>query len=262
MSSAAPIIQESASAAPANRTDSENISLAAALSAYQAAALNALLAGVSPEHIIAAAQEAVPAGKLAIVSSFGAESAVLLAAAAAVDKELPVLLIDTGYLFSETLTYRDQLEQQLALADVRAVKPDEAILAVEDADGDLYAREPDACCNLRKVRPLSRALAGFAAWANGRKRFQGGGRAVIPLVEADGPRLKFNPLAALSAEEIAIRFRRLGLPFHPLAKYGFRSIGCMPCTTRTADGEDPRAGRWRGRGKVECGIHLPEALKA
>jgi phosphoadenosine phosphosulfate reductase len=220
-----------------------------------------LLAGASPEEIIAAAQEAVAPGRLALVSSFGSEAAVLLAAAAKVDTAIPVLLIDTGHLFPETLSYRDQLQILLGLADVRAIRPDGAELAAEDVDGDLYARDPNACCALRKVRPLARALAGFDGWLNGRKRFQGGDRAAIPLVEADGPRLKFNPLAALRPEEVAERFSGLNLPPHPLVKYGFRSIGCMPCTTATRPGEDPRAGRWRGRGKVECGIHLDGLLK-
>ena len=224
--------------------------------------LNALLQDASPEEIMATARQAVAPGRLAIVSSFGAESAVMLAVAASVDPGLPVLLIDTGYIFPETLRYRETLEQRLGLTDVRAIRPDGEELTAEDADGDLYSRDPDACCALRKVRPLARALANFDGWANGRKRFQASSRTAIPVVEADGPRLKFNPLALLAPDEIAARFRQLDLPPHPLEKFGFRSIGCMPCTTRTAPGEDPRAGRWRGRGKVECGIHTALALKA
>jgi phosphoadenosine phosphosulfate reductase len=233
-----------------------NLRIAPALVERQAAALNVLLSGARPEDIIAAAQEAVCPGRLAIVSSFGTESAVLLAAAAAVDPAIPVLLIDTGHLFPETLAYRDQLQKLLGLRDIRAIRPDGSELAAEDAEGDLYSRDPDVCCALRKVRPLTRALGGFDAWVNGRKRFQGGERAAIPIVEAEGTRLKFNPLAALTPEAIAARFHQASLPPHPLEKHGFRSIGCMPCTTRTVPGEDARAGRWRGRGKIECGIHL------
>jgi phosphoadenosine phosphosulfate reductase len=226
------------------------------------AALNALLHDASPEEILAAACDTAGPGRLAVVSSFGTESAVMLAAAAAVDPAIPVLLIDTGYLFPETLAYRDMLRDRLGLRDVRAIRPDGEELAAEDAEGDLYARDPDSCCALRKVRPLAKALAGFEGWANGRKRFQGAARTSIPIAEADGPRLKVNPLALLSPEEIAQRFRALDLPPHPLEKFGFRSIGCMPCTTATRPGEDPRAGRWRGRGKVECGIHTGLAAKA
>jgi phosphoadenosine phosphosulfate reductase len=233
----------------------EATAAAADLVSADAADLNRLLQGASPEQIIGAARDTLAPGRLAVVSSFGTESAVMLAATAAVDPALPVLLIDTGYLFPETLAYRDALQQRLGLTQVRAIGPDGDELAAEDPEGDLYSRNPDACCALRKVRPLARALAGFDGWANGRKRFQGAARTAIPVVEADGPRLKFNPLALLAPEEITERFRDLGLPPHPLEKFGFRSIGCMPCTTATRPGEDPRAGRWRGRGKVECGIH-------
>jgi phosphoadenosine phosphosulfate reductase len=232
------------------------------LTRWQASALDILLMGATPEEIIAAAQEAVRPRRLAVVSSFGTESGVLLAAAAAVDPSIPVLLIDTGYLFPETLAYRDQLAGQLGLTDIRSIAPDAAELAAQDAEGELNMSDPDACCALRKVRPLARALAGFDGWINGRKRFQGGDRTAIPTVEAEGPRLKFNPLASLGPDAFAARFRAAGLPPHPLEKHGFRSIGCMPCTSATRPGEDPRAGRWRGRGKRECGIHLGASLKA
>jgi phosphoadenosine phosphosulfate reductase len=217
--------------------------------------LNTSLAHASPEDIVATAADAATAGRFAIVSSFGAESAILLAAAAQVDRSIPVLMIDTGYLFPETLAYRDLLQERLGLSDMRALTPDALEAETEDPEGDLFTRDTDACCALRKVRPLSRALEGFDVWANGRKRYQGASRADIPVVEADGSRLKFNPLALLGRSEVVERFRKLGLPLHPLEKFGYASIGCMPCTSRVAPGEDPRAGRWRGEGKVECGLH-------
>ncbi len=235
--------------------DDTVISLAEARVERRAAALNAELANAAPEDILRAAIREVGRDRFAIVSSFGTEAAILLAAAAAVDPDIPVLLLDTGYLFPETLAYRDTLRDRLGLTGIREILPDAAEAAAEDPEGDLYIRDPDACCGLRKVRPLARALEGFYAWANGRKRYQGETRAAIPIVEADGQRLKFNPLAALSREEIGARFAGLGLPPHPLEKFGFASIGCMPCTTRVKPGEDPRAGRWRGRGKIECGLH-------
>lgn len=231
------------------------IDLAPVFAAKQAAALNLLLADASPEEIISAALGAVDHGRFAIVSSFGTESAVLLAAAASVDKTIPVLLVDTGYLFPETLAYRDLLQARLGLTDIRSSYPDADEILAEDPDGDLFQRDPDGCCELRKVRPLGTALNGFDAWANGRKRYQGADRAAIPIVEGDQQRLKFNPLASLSRGDIVMRFRGLDLPAHPLEKHGFASIGCMPCTSRVLPGEDARAGRWRGRGKVECGIH-------
>jgi phosphoadenosine phosphosulfate reductase len=147
------------------------------------------------------------------------------------------------------------LQERLGLTDLRTLTPDTTETGAQDKDGDLFLRDTDACCALRKVRPLSAGLDGFHAWANGRKRYQADTRNAIPVVEADGARLKFNPLARLSRGEVVEKFRALGLPYHPLEKHGFASIGCMPCTTRVAPGEDPRAGRWRGRGKVECGLH-------
>lgn len=219
------------------------------------AALNASVTDASPEDITRAALATVGRGRYAIVSSFGTESAVMLAATAAVDPGIPVLLLNTGYLFPETIEYRDLLVARLGLTDVRDILPDATETAAEDPEGALFVENPDACCALRKVRPLARVLNGFDAWGNGRKRYQGGERASIPVVEADGARLKFNPLANLSREEVMQRFAALDLPQHPLERLGFTSIGCMPCTSRVKPGEDPRAGRWRGRGKVECGLH-------
>ncbi|MBX2806782.1 MAG: phosphoadenylyl-sulfate reductase [Hyphomicrobiales bacterium] len=227
--------------------------------AEKAVELNAGLSGLGPSGIIAAALKQVDPGRFAIVSSFGTESAVLLAAAAEVDRSIPVLMIDTGYLFPETLAYRDQLQELLGMTDFRILVPDAQETQEQDPEGDLFTSDPDACCELRKVRPLGRALDGFDAWANGRKRYQSSSRADIPVVELDGDRLKFNPLAGQSRGDIVERFRALGLPYHPLEKFGFASIGCMPCTSRVALGEDPRAGRWRGRGKLECGIHIAAA---
>jgi phosphoadenosine phosphosulfate reductase len=174
---------------------------------------------------------------------------------AEVDPAIPVIFLDTGWLFEETLAYRDLLIARLGLSDVRSIKPAEETLSREDPDRDLWFSDPDACCRIRKVEPLARALAPFAGWINGRKRFQGGSRATIPVVEQDGARLKFNPFANLAREDIDAIFAGAGLPPHPLLAKGFLSVGCMPCTSRTAEGEDARAGRWRGRAKTECGIH-------
>jgi phosphoadenosine phosphosulfate reductase len=224
--------------------------------AQLAARLDAALADAAPHAVIEAALAAVGRERLALVSSFGTESAALLKIAADVDAAIPVLFIDTGWLFAETLAYRDTLVAQLGLRDVRTIAPDDTTLAHDDAARELWFSDPDACCGLRKVAPLERALAPFGAWLNGRKRFQGGDRAAIPVVEPDGERLKFNPLANASANDLRALFVDAKLPQHPLVASGFTSIGCMPCTSRTSPGEDPRAGRWRDRGKTECGIHV------
>ena len=223
-----------------------------------AAALDDVLSHASPAEVIAAALKIVGRERLALVSSFGAESAALLKVMADVDPGIPVVFLDTGWLFQETLDYRDALIKRLGLTDVRSIRPLEELLSREDPDKELWFSEPDACCRIRKVEPLARALKPFAAWINGRKRFQGGARAEIPVVEQDGARLKFNPFAHASREEIDAIYNFADLPPHPLVAKGFLSVGCMPCTSRTSPDEDTRAGRWRGRPKTECGIHTTQ----
>ncbi|WP_239002881.1 phosphoadenylyl-sulfate reductase [Rhodovastum atsumiense] len=200
-------------------------------------------------------------GHIAVVSSFGAESALLLALVAGIDPGLPVLFLDTGKHFPETLAYRTQLVARLGLTDLRVVQPDAAALARIDPDGTLHRFIPDDCCALRKVAPLEHALAPFDAWISGRKRYQSAGRAVLPLREEVDGRVKLNPLAEWSAAEIAAEIRRRDLPAHPLVARGFPSIGCAPCTRAVGPGEDVRAGRWAGSGKTECGIHRSPASR-
>jgi phosphoadenosine phosphosulfate reductase len=220
-----------------------------------AEALDRALREAAPAEVIAQALKTVGREKLALVSSFGTESAALLKVTADVDAAIPVIFLDTGWLFEETLAYRDTLIATLGLKDVRSIKPLDETLSREDPDRDLWFSDPDACCRIRKVEPLARALKPFSAWINGRKKFQGGVRAEIPVVEEDGARLKFNPFANVSREAIEAIYARAKLPQHPLVASGFRSVGCMPCTSRSAEGEDARAGRWRGQAKTECGIH-------
>jgi len=220
-----------------------------------AAELDHVLRNATPAEVIEAALSVVGREHLGLVSSFGTESAALLKVMADVDPAIPVIFLDTGWLFEETLAYRDTLIATLGLRDVRSVKPDEEALRREDQNRELWFSDPDACCRIRKVEPLKRALAPFKAWINGRKRFQGGVRAAIAVVEDDGIRLKYNPFANVSREQIQTIYTQAKLPPHPLAASGFLSVGCMPCTTRTSPDEDARAGRWRGRAKTECGIH-------
>lgn len=193
---------------------------------------------------------------IALVSSFGAESAVLLHLVSQVKPCIPVIFLDTGRHFPATLDYVDTLEQCLGLTVLR-VGPNASLVASEDPDQSLAKRDPDMCCNLRKTFPLADALAGFDAWISGRKRFQATSRAAIPVFERDGDKIKLNPLALWSKAEVDAYRARHALPAHPLEQFGFLSIGCEPCTRAVAEGEDPRAGRWAHvPDKQECGIHL------
>jgi phosphoadenosine phosphosulfate reductase len=195
-------------------------------------------------------------GGIALLSSFGSESALLLDMVARIDPAVTVIFLDTGKLFGETLRYRDRLVKQLGLTDLRIVRPAPSAIAAQDADGGLWSDDPDACCALRKVAPLRPALAGFAAWISGRKRYQGGRRESLEPIEAADGRIKVNPLAGWSRARIEAAMAERGLPPHPLEADGFLSIGCMPCTARVRPGGDHRSGRWTGRDKTECGIHL------
>jgi phosphoadenosine phosphosulfate reductase len=196
------------------------------------------------------------AGKTAMVSSFGAESAVLLKLVAEIDPNTPILFLNTGKLFGETLRYRDRLQDTLGLGDVRTLAPSLAAREANDADGTLWSRDTDACCNFRKVIPLAKALEPFAAQITGRKRFQTRERAGMQPVEYFEGRYRFNPLWQWTQAELEAYTETHNLPRHPLVEDGYPSIGCMPCTRRVQAGEDYRAGRWSGLDKDECGIHV------
>jgi phosphoadenosine phosphosulfate reductase len=224
----------------------------------EAAGLTARYAGLDGPELLRVLITCEYFGRIAVVSSFGAESAAILAMVAEIDRRTPVLFLDTGKLFGETLRYRDRLVDHLDLSDVRTISPDPVKLSAADPNSMLWSGDPDACCALRKVEPLGRALGGFAAWISGRKRYHGGARAALPVFETDAQgRVKVNPLAGWSRAKVVEELLRRGLPRHPLEAQGYLSIGCYTCTDRVGPGEDLRAGRWRGLGKTECGIHAP-----
>ena len=194
-------------------------------------------------------------GRVTLVSSFGAESVLLLALVAEIDPATPVLFLETDRHFPETLAYRAAVAHRLGLTDVRDLRPAPVEAADADPTGELWYYDPDACCALRKVRPLERALAGFEAWVTGRKRHQAMTRERLSFIELDGGRIKLNPLADWDRDRIEAEITRRGLSRHPLVARGYKSIGCATCTRAVGAGEDERAGRWAGLRKVECGIH-------
>ena len=222
-----------------------------------AAALDSCWAGIDTQTMLRGVLADPPFSALALVSSFGAESAVLLHMVAEIDKAVPLIFINTQKIFGETLAYRDELAERLGFTDMRVYRPEPYLLAQKDATSLRWSYDPDGCCDLRKVEPLRRALGPFDAWISGRKCFQGRTRKALPRFEEDEGRLKINPLADWDKPRVDAYFAEHKLPRHPLEAQGYPSIGCAPCTSQVRNGEDPRAGRWRGWDKTECGIHDP-----
>ncbi len=222
-----------------------------------AAEINARFAGVETTEVLRCLFGDPPYDEIALVSSFGAESAVLLHMVSQIDKSVPLIFVNTQKIFGETLAYRDELAERLGFTDMRVYRPDPYLLAQKDATSLRWSYDPDGCCDLRKVEPLRRALAPFDAWISGRKGFQGKTRSALPRFEEDEGRLKINPLADWDKASLDAYFEEHKLPRHPLEAQGYPSIGCAPCTSQVQIGEDPRAGRWRGWDKTECGIHDP-----
>ncbi|RLQ86925.1 phosphoadenylyl-sulfate reductase [Notoacmeibacter ruber] len=194
-------------------------------------------------------------GAIGTVSSFGADSAALLKLIADVDPATPVMFLDTGQHFGETMAYRDDLSADLGLTNLQIVHPKAEMLSRLDPANDLYKTDTDQCCDIRKVEPMARAVAPFDAWFTGRKRYQSAQRAEMPVFEAVGPRIRINPLARWTTEDQANFMRQNDLRENPLIAFGYLSIGCFPCTQPSTDG-DERSGRWAGQAKTECGIHL------
>lgn len=236
----------------------DRIDVAPRFTAADVAALNARFEGVPTAQMVNAVLQEKLLGKVALVSSFGAESAVLIHLVVQAGSDTDILFLDTGKHFAETLAYRDTLASHLGFTPVN-LHPDPAILAARDETGLRWSYDPDGCCDIRKVEPLETALAAYDASITGRKGFQSGTRSGLPRFELDGGtgRIKWNPLANWAKAELDGYFESHALPRHPLEAQGYLSIGCAPCTSKVAPGEDPRSGRWKGWDKVECGIHVP-----
>ena len=207
------------------------------------------LDGAHPVDIVRWAHERHGDG-LVVTTSFG--DAILAHVAASAVPGIEIVLLDTQYLFAETIWYAERLQRQFDL-NLRIVRPDPSVVA-----DDLWMRDTDACCRLRKVEPLERVLAGKTAWVTGLRRSDSESRRATPVVSWDIGRsvVKVNPLAAMSDDDVALYAHLFDLPANPLTERGYPSIGCGPCTRPAGPGEDSRAGRWSGSGKTECGLHL------
>lgn len=231
---------------------------------HDAVRLNRMFRGSSTQEMLESVIRDNLAGEIALVSSFGAESAVLLHLVAQVDPGVPVLFLETGKHFPETLAYRDELVERIGLKNLVNLYPCLGELEARDETGLRWSYDPDGCCEIRKVKPLARALAGYDATLTGRKAFQASTRAHLPRFEIDTSdtqgRLKINPLIDWDASQIEGYMIQHDLPRHPLVAQGYPSIGCSPCTSMVAPGEDPRSGRWKGWDKTECGIHTDGAV--
>src|SRR5688572_11836954 len=218
-------------------------------------ALNARFAGVDAAAMLRELFAEGTLGKVAVVSSFGTESAVLLHLVASADPTIPVIFVDTQKMFPETLDYRETLTERFGLVNSSVIQPDAAVLLAKDENGLRWSWDPDGCCAIRKVEPLKRAKRGLDAWISGRKAFQSVTRQNLPRFEIEDGRLKINPLGDWTKDDLDAYFAEYDLPHHPLVAQGYISVGCQPCTSTVAPGEDPRAGRLRGWDKTECGIH-------
>lgn len=218
---------------------------------------NLILDSAAPEEILHWAWKNF-APDLVASSSFQIQSLPLLHMLSLTVPDIPILFIDTGFHFKETLRFRDRLAAKFNL-NLEIVKPDWDTDDFLKNYGDLYRTQPDTCCFLNKTEPLQQALNGKKAWISGIRRDQTASRTKSPIISHHPFRslYKINPMAKWSHQEINDYIKKHNLPSHPLGNYGFLSIGCYPCTTPVQNGEDPRAGRWRGFAKNECGIHFP-----
>jgi phosphoadenosine phosphosulfate reductase len=185
------------------------------------------------------------------------QDAVLVEMAAKVHPGVDVLFLDTGYHFAETIGTRDAVEQVYGV-NVVNVRPENTVAEQDTLLGkDLFARDPGACCRMRKVEPLGKALSGYSAWVTGIRRVEAPTRANAPLISFDEAfgLVKINPLAAWSDDDMQRYIDANGVLVNPLVDEGYPSIGCAPCTAKPVDGADPRSGRWQGLAKTECGLH-------
>lgn len=228
--------------------------------------LETMYGAMQPKLLLHTAIKEEFRNEIALFSSFGADSALLISLVAEIDPSTPILFLETEKHFPETLEYVEQLKTRLGLTDIRFLHPQPELVEKTDPKGDLWSFMPNRCCWMRKVEPLNRAVKemGIRALITGRKRYQTKEREGMTYFQLDDEGIfRINPLAYYEKAELKAEFEKRGLPQHPLVAKGYKSIGCAPCTLPVSEGQDERAGRWAhtanketGEQKTECGIHL------
>ena len=219
-------------------------------------ALNSKFADGEPRSILEHSILNLFKNKIAYVCSFGSESAIILHLISKISKDIPIIILNTHFLFKETIEYKNELLKLLGLRNYREVFPDDKLLKKLDSNNDLWKTEADKCCNLRKVLPLEKSLTNFEAWISGRKSYHLGERQNLKAFEIINNKIVVNPLFKSSRDFVENYFSLNELPKHPLVAEGYLSIGCKHCTIKTKNIRDLREGRWSDKTKTECGIHL------
>lgn len=198
--------------------------------------------------------------KIAYVCSFGAESAVLLHMISNIERNLPVVFINTLKLFNETIDYKDRLVREFSLKNITELTPSKEDIELYDSEGKLWSNNPDKCCNFRKVKILDNYLNNFQAWFSGRKGYQSDERSKNNIVELQDKKFIISPLISWKKKDVDDYYIKYNLPRHPLSDQGFLSIGCKNCTSKTVNLSDIRSGRWNGLQKTECGIYKSNTI--
>ena len=208
----------------------------------------------SPEEIIRKSHNLFK-DKIVYISSFGIESAIILHMISQIDKNFPIALLNTNFLFKQTLGYKNKLIKRLNLKNFIEIFPDNSNLQKDDPNNNLWKSDVEKCCELRKVKPLNKFLKKYNAWISGRKSYQGGERFDVQPFEFNNGKVVVNPLANFEKKLVLLYFNNNNLPKHPLVEEGYLSVGCTHCTFKPKNIEDPRSGRWINQTKTECGIH-------
>ncbi len=217
--------------------------------------LNKECQGLAPEKILEVSIKKF-GNKITYICSFGTESAIILHMISKIDKKFPIFLLNTHFLFSETIDYKNKLLKKLSLTNCFDIFPDESLIKIEDPENNLWKNDTDRCCEIRKVKPLDKILKNYSSWISGRKSYHQGLRTNLKPFELLNEKIVVNPLINIKKEEVENYFQINNLPNHPLFNHGYLSIGCRHCTFKTNDRTNIRSGRWKNKIKTECGIHL------